>query len=129
MWYHALLSSFCISVAFCNDVQSSNGGQQPTNISNTMTLEDRLRVLEESVLSANFVSESDSIEDRLAQMERALLASNSRVSQLISKLRRLNYAFAKDLVSEDKLGKTSLDLFRFVSSANQHQLLSRGCPC
>ena len=76
-----------------------------------MTMEDRLCVLEEA-LSANLVPESDSIEDRLAQMERALLASNSRVSQLISKLRRTNYAFAKDLVSEDKLGKTSLDFFQ-----------------
>ena len=114
MSYYALLSTFFISVAFCNDVQSSNGGQQPTNISNTMTMEDRLRVLEEA-LSANLVSESfDSIEDRLAQMERALLASNSRVSQLISKLRRTNYAFAKDLVSEEKLGKTSLVFFSTV---------------
>jgi hypothetical protein len=73
-----------------------------------MTLEDRLRVLEEA-LSSNVAPESDSIEDRLAQMERALLAANSRVSQLISKLRRTNYAFAKDLVSEEKLGKTSLN--------------------
>ena len=124
MSYYALLGSLFISVAFCNDVQSSNGGQQPTNISNTMTMEDRLRVLEEA-LSANLVPESDSIEDRLAQMERALLASNSRVSQLISKLRRTNYAFAKDLVSEDKLGKTSLDFFNGVASVNQHKLLVR----
>jgi hypothetical protein len=108
MSYYALLSWFFISVAFCTDVQSSDGGQLPTNHSNIMTLEDRLRLLEEA-LSANVVPESDSIEDRLAQMERALLVANSRVSQLISKLRRANYAFAKALVSEDKLGKTSLN--------------------
>ena len=86
-------------------------------------MEDRLRVLEEA-LSANLVSESDTIEIRLAQMERALLASNSRVSQLISKLKRASYAFATDLVSEDQLGKMSFDFFKFFASANQLKLLS-----
>jgi uncharacterized membrane-anchored protein len=110
MTYYALLSSIFIYAALGTaDIQSSQGDLQLTDNSTQLTLEYRLRLLEETLL-VNGMTEGDSVEKRLLQLERTLLAANVRVNQLELKLRRATtLPIAKDSSSDDTQGTTVLN--------------------